>query len=373
MLITRLLLQNFRNHPQTDITFSPQINLITGSNGSGKTSILESLYILARGRSFRTSLLDRIIHYSKNEFRIIAELQDENDQLVSVEYEKAQKRSSRIRIAANNSATLSELVRLVPAQLLNINSYQLLTQTPEARRKLLDWGMFHVKHQYGTCWKTCFHVLRQRNSSLKQILDSNQIKCWDVEFSRLSHVLDNYRQQYTDELIIKIQSLIKDITWINKQDLSFEYYRGWPEDRALIDVLQSQFKRDIQLKYTQFGPQRADFNVKINHMPAGHVLSLGQQKSLVAIIQIAQLMLFQEKMQQQGILLIDDLSTELDETVSTFLFSMILKLKCQIFITAIDPTHWLRQLGDQQAFKMFHVEHLMSGIPAHGVNCEEQI
>lgn len=368
-----MLLQNFRNHLQTDLTFSPQINFIIGPNGSGKTSILESLCILASGRSFRTNLLDRIINHSKKEFRIIADLQDENEQLVSVGYEKTQKKASRIRIAVNNSATLSELVRLVPAQLLNINSYQLLTQTPEVRRKLIDWGMFHVKHHYGTCWKTCFHVLKQRNSSLKQFSDSNLIKCWDVEFSRLSHILDNYRRQYTNELIIKIQALMKDLAWINTQSLSFEYYRGWPEDLALIDVLQNQFKRDTQLKYTQFGPQRADFNVKINHVPAGQVLSLGQQKSLVAIIQIAQLMLFQEKTQRQGILLIDDLSTELDETVSTFLFSMILKLKCQIFITAIDPTHWLCQLGDQQAFKMFHVEHLLSGIPANGVNCEEQI
>jgi len=353
MNLLRLKATSFRNLTALNIELSNGFNLIYGLNGSGKTSILESIHYLSLGRSFRTNLSNRVIQYQADSFSVFGVSMDETGATLAVGIEKF--RQGKIRIKAGNDVTptQAELARVLPLQLINPDSYSLLIDGPKLRREFIDWGVFHVEPHFFSLWQRFQRALKQRNASLQQAAPPAQTKAWDVEMVTSAQDLAQLRRDYLQKLTPLFFIILAEL--IELTDLTLEYHQGWEEGRNLVEVLESNFHRDLMQGYTQFGPQRADLVLKVQGSPVQDVLSRGEQKLVVLALRLAQGVLLRDLTGKCCIYLLDDISAELDSERRRYVVKYLAKLEAQVFATAVDQASLL-ELIDYKTTKMFHVE-----------------
>lgn len=335
MSLLFLNMDNFRNLSQMDLGFSDRCNIIYGQNGSGKTSIIEAIYYLILGRSFRSHLLGRIIRYGEKEFSLFGKIEQEHG-LLNVGIAKSTTASKRIKVAGKNVSSSIEITKLLPLQLLNHDSYLLLHGGPKKRRQFVDWGLFHVEQSFLDLWRRTERALGQRNRAIRAKSPPDYIRAWDSELTKLSLQLHNYRKSYIEKFIPIAQEILKKLMGNLVFDLS--YFAGWDTDLDLQTILADKLDGDLKSGYTRIGPHRADMTVSaINGVPAKDALSRGQQKLLLYGLQIAQGVLLKQLTNKRSIYLIDDLLAELDLQKCHLLADLLLSLpKTQIFITGLE-------------------------------------
>lgn len=350
MQIVRLKTSQFRNLSDLDLEFSPYFNFIHGPNGSGKSSLLEAIYFLSLGRSFRSALASRAIHYESKQFNLFAVVSGEF--LTTIGLEKTRQGKTRIKIS-NNKDAIGELVKILPLQLVNSNSYSLFSGGPKARRQFIDWGVFHVEPHFFSVWQLFQQNLKQRNAALQKQMLLEQTKIWNFRFIELSSKITHMREVYLQQLTPLIINLAKEL--INLDGFSIDFYKGWNVDNTLDAILRRAFSRDLQLGYTQYGPQRADLLIKLRGNPVHEVLSRGEQKLLAYALQLAQGLLLKKMTGKSCIYLFDDLFAELDSTKQHYLITLLKKLEAQVFITVIED-NLAKMLRNTINGKLFHVE-----------------
>ena len=354
MTLIRLKATNFRNITALDIEFSPHFNLLYGSNGSGKTSILEIIYFLSLGRSFRSHLSSRVINYDQSAFSLFGLIQQQGHLTLPIGIEKNRHGKMRLKIGSETTTSLADLAKILPLQLINPDSYYLLNAGPKQRRQFLDWGVFHLEPSFYPIWQRFQRALKQRNSALQQQTDLKQLKAWDNEFCTIAEELADLRRKYINQLTPVIAQILAELIQIT--GLTIDYYAGWDNHFSLINILGSGIKRDLALGYTQFGPQRADLNLKLNNIPVEDILSRGEQKLLVCALQLAQGLLLKQTIGKSCIYLLDDLPAELDLNHQQKIAHVLEGLEAQVFITALDIKA-LNQIKELVTTKMFHVKH----------------
>ncbi len=329
MNINELAIYSFRNVDELVLDCNAGFNLILGPNGSGKTSILEAIYYLSYGKSFRKTQNAKVIQHGHSSLCVRAILSGEKH----LGIQRHSNGSMDLKINGELAKSKADVASLLPIQLINPDSYRFFDDGPDWRRKLIDWGLFHVEHQYLSVWRKFQRLLKQRNAALrKQGVKYDDLQAWDVPYVELSNAITSLRQGYVELLQNKVIELSKAFNFF--ADLSFSYDRGWRG--KLSEALYSSFVRDSILGYTQKGPQRADMKILVNGHPAAHHLSRGQQKSLVTIIKLAQAYIYKESLNKSCVFLIDDLPSELDKSNQDKLLSALSDLGGQVFITAID-------------------------------------
>ncbi|UAW98416.1 DNA replication/repair protein RecF [Halopseudomonas nanhaiensis] len=356
MALTRLSVTGVRNLQPVTLHPSPRINLISGSNGSGKTSLLEAIHILGLARSFRSTRLQPVIQHDLDSCTVFGQLDaDAGRHLLGVTRDR--NADFQIRIDGRTVSAASELVQILPIQLINPDSFRLLEGAPKQRRQFLDWGVFHVEHNFLAAWQRLQKALKQRNSLLRRgRIDRSLLAVWDSELCLAGETIDQLRRDYIVRLKPVFEETLRRL--IELDGLSLSYYRGWDKERPLADVIASQLDRDVQLGHTQAGPQRADLRLRIRGMSAVDVLSRGQQKLVVAAMKIAQGVLLKAVGRAAHCLyLVDDLPSELDQQHRDALCRLLSDLDCQVFITCVEAgqLHGSWQTGTPLA--MFHVEH----------------
>lgn len=353
MKIARFEVSSFRNLSSVQLDLGSGINLFYGDNGAGKTSLLEAIYFLGMGRSFRSRLLRYIISHDYDNFTLFARVQNEEDGFVPVGVERTRSGVTRLRIAENDVSMQSELVRLLPLQLIDTKSYRLLDAGPKYRRQFIDWGVFHVEHTFLSHWQKMQRALKQRNAILKQKLDSKQLVLWDQEFVAASIVLHKFREQYIAELSPVLSELAGVLLAIS--NIVVEYCPGWDVARDLQEQLVEQLSHDLRFGFTGLGPQKADLLFKIGSVPVQEVLSRGQQKLLFYALQLAQGLLLYRRTGKSCIYLIDDLPSELDKTHRQQIATVLSSINAQACITGIEQAG-LSDLLDDGNLQMFHVK-----------------
>jgi DNA replication and repair protein RecF len=355
MPLTRLEITDFRNLATIKLEPVPTgFNLIYGMNGSGKTSLLEAIYYLSLGRSFRGSLTSRIVRHTTDKFLIFAQKLLLNDQTVPIGIERALQGDLKIRVAGNDVQSIADLADLTPLQLINSQCFSLLDGGPVVRRKYLDWGVFYYKADFFRAWRDFAQALKQRNAALRSQRPAKEIEIWTQELVAKACQLDELRREYIGRLLPLLHETLEQM--ISLSGLEISYYAGWDDAVLYADVLGNSIDKDRYAGYTQFGPHRADFKVKIGGVPAKDILSRGQQKLFVCAMILAQGALLHSCANKKPIYLIDDLPAELDSVSRTRLIALLSQQETQVFVTAVECESLSAALAGLPC-KMFHVEH----------------
>lgn len=355
MSLIRLNVTALRNLHAVTLSPSPRINILSGANGSGKTSLLEAVHLLGLARSFRSTRLQPVIQHDQDALTVFGELATATGSR-NLGITRNRQGDFQIRIDGQTIRSAAQLAQAFPLQLINPDSFRLLEGSPRVRRQFLDWGVFHVEPRFLLAWQRLQRALRQRNSWLRHgTIDAAAEAVWSRELILASDEIDLYRRSYIQALKPVFEAVIGKLLVL--PELSLSYYRGWDKDRELIEVLSSSLSRDQQLGHTQAGPQRADLRIRLGAFNAIDVLSRGQQKLVVCALKIAQGHLINQYRNGECVYLVDDLPSELDEQHRQALCSLLEELNCQVFITCVESKILRECWHPESPVAMFHVEH----------------
>lgn len=343
---------DFRNIATAELTFSSQLNLITGHNGAGKTSLLEAIYFLGRAQSFRTTHPSSLIRAGSEALLVRGHVRDRygTETPVGIQRDKS---TIRVRLANRPVHQIADLVAYFPYQLLTPDSHQLLEGGPRYRRRFMDWGVFHVEPAFFPAWQRYNRALRQRNAALRARASPQEIELWNSELIATSQLLNQQRHDYLDILRPVLEGYIAGL--VDIVGLSWDYRPGWPWKLAYPDALSEGLEGDRRQGFTRVGPHRADLIPILDNQPAQERISRGQQKQLVAAMMLAQAHVYQMKQGQPCIFLVDDLPSELDNAHRTYVLQHLQNLGAQVFITAIEPDAINGSIWSER--RQFHVEH----------------
>lgn len=332
--VNRLQVATFRHFSQQTWQFHPKVNVILGANGSGKTSILEALYFLGVGRSFRSNVLQNLIQQGESEFTLFTEVTRDTGDLVQLSLRRAKRLPPIQKLDGQVVKSTAELARWLPLLHLCPDSFQLLTAGGKQRRRLLDWGVFYQNTRFISIWRDFNRVLLQRNAALKQKQPYRLLALWDQRFSELAIEIDKVRETYFADYMPVLKA--QDPDFWQGLDVEVTYVRGWSAGKPLLKVLEDNYTQDLRYGSTQYGPHRADVKFKIGQLPARDILSRGQQKRLVVLLKLAQGACFQHHTQSRCVYLLDDIYSELDVYRANEMTQMVQQQAAQLFLTAID-------------------------------------
>ena len=353
MPIISLSIDRFRNLEPVELQFSPQVNLFVGPNGAGKTSLLESLYVMARARSFRSGSLEKLIRSGASGFQLVARVRTAGDREVPVGLKRSNKKLIA-RIDGEPVRRLSDLAALFPVQWVGGNLHGLVEEGPIYRRRYLDWGLFHVKPLYATVWKRFEKLLRQRNAALRNGLPRNQVRVWDQELAARGEELHRFRQDYMAQLSRVIREVTRQLLDLS-EDIEVCYRRGWSAGISYQEALERGIEADTDGGYTRAGPQRAELLFSYQNRPAVERLSRGQQKLFVLALKVAQATVLRREAKRTSLFLIDDVGAELDLDNQRLVMQLLQSIEAQVFATAINEpgeSGW-----DMGTLRRFHVKH----------------
>ena len=352
--LTKLEINSVRNIESADLSFDPRINIIFGINGSGKTSILESIHLLAIGRSFRTPRTASLISETNAELTIFAETASRS----RIGLLKAGGSKHKLKLDSKLQNNWELVARAMPVQILSSKSFLLLEGGPKSRRMFMDWGVFHVKQSFVQDWRSTKKCIANRNLLLKNSrMEKAQIEAWEEELcasaKRVDEARKEYFQQFEPVFRRVYRSMVVDVA---AEPISLEYWRGWSKGESLKEILAIEREKDRRYGSTQNGPHRADLLVKVDQKPASDVLSRGQQKVLICALKIAQGILHSSLVGDKCIYLIDDLPAELDEKNRSNILGVLVDLECQLIITCVDLDSIESCLSAGVEKRTFHVE-----------------
>ena len=351
MSLTHLSLQNVRNLAESNLQPDPRFNIIEGANASGKTSLLEAIYLISQVKSFRTHRINHIIRHKQAMMRVVAKYQDHTQSTHVIGLER-NRSTTKIHLNKQALSQSSQLAALVPIQVITPESHRLLEDGPKFRRQFIDWGVFHVKHSFLQTWKDYHRILRQRNAALRQSQLENQVRNWDKPLIDVCEQFHSDRSKYLQALSPIIESYTKQLTG---EDITIDYQPGWQKEINFEQALENSYEQDCQFKHTRVGPHRADLSLKVHSIPVQVGFSRGQQKLLVCALRLAQIQYLEHLSQQSCIILVDDLPAELDKSHRRKLIALLDETDAQVFITTTDAQ--LLELDSKASQKVFHVEH----------------
>jgi DNA replication and repair protein RecF len=345
MSLAELRIENLRCIETAALEFSPELNLIAGENGAGKTSILEAIFLLGRGRSFRTRSSEKLIRHGQPKLVVYGRTDDMPPKHAGIEI--ASDGGTRARINGQNAASLLELSGVVPVQAIDPEIHKLVDQGPERRRRWLDWLVFHVEPSFAVHWSRYNRALKQRNAALKS--GAAVIDAWDKELVTNGVAITQARQRSLERLLPRLKQTFERFGAL---DVSAGFSSGWSAECSFEEALRSHRDRDRQRGTTTAGPHRADVTLRRAHRAARETLSRGQQKLTAVAMIITPLQLLQDEQGMRAVLLLDDPAAELDDRNLQRLFAELSSLRCQMIATSLTPETALFQAPKAT----FHVE-----------------
>src|SRR5215471_14999472 len=217
MSLAELRIADLRCLESATLEFSPELNLIAGENGAGKTSILEAIFLLGRGRSFRTRSSERLIRHGQPKLTVFGRTDDQPARFAGIEV--SSDGGTRARINGEAAQSLLELSGILPVQAIDPEIHKLVDQGPERRRRWLDWLVFHVEPSFAIHWSRYNRALKQRNAALRA--GSGAL---ERLVPRLSRTFDRF----------------------GGLDVSVGFSSGWTADTEFEDSLRQHRERDRQ-------------------------------------------------------------------------------------------------------------------------------
>ncbi|MCC6630578.1 MAG: DNA replication/repair protein RecF [Gammaproteobacteria bacterium] len=343
MSLASLQVSGVRSIGAASLELRPGLNLIFGPNGSGKTSILESAFLVGRGRSFRTRHTEQLISRGVDRLQLFATTTDPAHR-IGFEYRRDE--SYVGRLDGQDIRSLAELPGAFFVEVIDPEVHRLVEGAPGERRRWLDWGVFHVEPSFLDSWLRFSRTLKQRNAALRQGMDPS---IWDAELVTHGERVASARGEW----LKSVQPFWKQaVLQLSGLEVDMSYYQGWAADRALAEVLADGRDRDRTRGSTLSGPQRADVKLTVQGRPAREVLSRGQQKLVAAALVLALLQRLRGERNTPPTLLLDDPAAELDTQRLGALVDLVKALDCQLIVTSLHAD--LANFGLPE--RVFHVE-----------------
>ncbi len=361
MRLEQLAVQGVRNLKAAEWEFDAGLNFLVGANGSGKTSMLEAISLLCRSQSFRTPNIRNVISHDADSLALDGQVEDEVRGTARVLFRKNRVNETDVRIDGVQVRRASELVDIMPIQVVTASSADLITGVPKARRRYLDWGLACERSGYLNARQQYQRVLRQRNSCLRHERGRQQeqlLDAWDEALAELGQRIVEMQAEYVDVLQGQLQEVLSRLPEVGQVSVTLKYHPGWSGDEdALCEVLRSSRQRDVKLGRTGAGPHAADVHIDVGKRPAAQILSRGEAKFLAQALSLAQADRLYKSRGRKSLFLVDELAAEVDATRRLMLLSLLQQGGYQAVAASAIPLDEIQQgnvaLG---SCRLFHVE-----------------
>jgi DNA replication and repair protein RecF len=327
MHLDRIRIERLRNIKFIEISSLAPLNIIHGVNGSGKSSVIEAIHLLATGRSFRTVNPKHYIQYHSRDTLVYAE---------------SKKNRLGLNKSSDNLATIrldgvtvnqSDIARFLPVQLINPENMDLLESGSKPRRQLLDWLMFHVEHDFHGLWLRYQRALKQRNALLKTNASATELLVWEQEMAFSGECIHQIRTRVLAEWNQIFIGVIQEL--LPSQSIIIDYVAGFDIENGLLQTLIDSRIKDKERGHSLYGIHRADLRFKTDYGTAEQTLSRGQKKMLILALKLSQMKMLYAK-GCASVVLLDDMTAELDTAAQTRLIALLMALDSQIFMTTVD-------------------------------------
>jgi DNA replication and repair protein RecF len=343
MIIRELELVNFRSYETARFVLHPAVTLVVGANASGKTNLLEALYVLASTKSFRAKDRD-LIRHEQDHYRIVAR-GDETEYALGVQTHGA---SMEKRVSQDgNKKTLVGHIGQIQVTLFEPTHLHLVAGPPEERRKYLDFILCQTDRGYLKTLQAYKRVLRQRNAVLEgiQIDDVRRdIFVWDLKLAELATEIYERRQKLLGVINSMLPELYGDIAG-EAVALELEYVAtvaGNDYGAAFLETLTRNLPRDMGAGFTTIGPHREDFKVHFKNNDITAVASRGEVRTVILALKLAEMNYSEAETGIRPILLLDDVFSELDRNRRSYLLERL--RDHQAIITTTDADAVTREL-----------------------------
>jgi len=346
MSLLDLSVEDVRCLHRAELALHPGRNLIWGANGAGKTSLLEAVFLLGRGRSFRTRNSERLIRRDREQLVVFGHTDKIPVGGIGVRVCKGGR--TEAKIGGTFVKSLAELTRAFPVQIIDPGVHRLIEEGAGVRRRWLDWAVFHVEPAFADNWLRYNRALKQRNSALKT--RAADFSVWNPELVRTGELLAESRRAVLERLEPYWRDAVMALVGL---DVELSYHRGWSHERSLAEALAASADRDRLHGLTYAGPHRVDVAVRAEGRLARDTLSRGQQKLVAVAMTLAQIDLVRAVTGSVPTLLLDDPAAELDASRLAAFIERVERLGCQLIVTSLSPQSGVFSPPD----RVFHVEH----------------
>ena len=314
MWIKNIKIKNFRNYEKEEINLEKNINIFYGENAQGKTNIIEAIFLCSLGKSFR----------AKKDVEMI-KLNEQNS-IIEIEYEKSD-RDGKIKIELGNKKNiylngikikkLSELLGNLNIVIFTPDDINILKGGPQNRRRFLDIMISQLRPNYMHILNLYIKTMEQRNIYLRQIKeehkDENLLEVWDEKLVEYAIKICEYRKEFIEKIIKKIDIIHKNIT-NGEEQIAFEYITECDSKEKYLKLLKDRRKLDIIKGFTTKGVHRDYFMIYINKKDIKIFGSQGQNRTAMLSLKLAELQVIYDEIGEYPILLLDDFMSELDKT-----------------------------------------------------------
>ena len=357
MHVIRLRLTDMRRFTEVELVPGPGLNLVTGDNGAGKTTLLEALHLMAYGRSFRGRVRDGLIRQGAPALEVFTEWAEGPDQ--GSRLRRAGLRHTGAtwtgRLDGQDVAHLGELCAALAVVTFEPGSHALVMGGSEARRRLLDWGLFHVEPDFLTLWRRYARALKQRNALLKARAAAGQLEPWEHELATAGETITRRREDHLSEWEpLFAAAAARLLPAAGPGSLAF--LPGWRrEEFSLTDALLLARERDLAAGFTTVGPHRADWRIDYASIPGREALSRGQAKLSALSLLLSQAEHHARLRGAWPVVALDDLASELDRTHQKRVLEWLLGTGAQLFVTGTESPPVLAAMAEMPLAR-FHVE-----------------
>lgn len=335
MQVTELEVFNFRCHSQLKIDFLSNKTLIRGLNGSGKTSLIEAIYLLLRGKSFRGFDND-MVRNDTSWYKAILKITDgERIEKREVRFIGEQNKNRQFQINQRKTPRLANNKK-IPIVLFQPDDLNLINGSPSRRRQFFDEIVMQIKPEHSTLLSRYEKILRQRNNLIKNNpeVEISDLFSWDVMLANYGAKIIKNRLEILREINNLISQVYQEITSVEdkiKINYSEEYNDESKIEQKIFEKLTKQSNLFLG---TMVGPQRDDFIINFNNTKASQHTSRGENRSIILSLKIIEADLIYKNYQQKPLILLDDVFSELDENRRKFLMSRA--SQNQIIITSTE-------------------------------------
>ena len=311
---------------------------------------MEAISLLGYSRSFLPCHTKDIVRFGEDQLQVFAEVQRKKS-IEKIGFGYHQKKGKTLRLNGEK-AKPDEIVQQLPLVILSPRSFDILEGPAIERRRRIDWGVFHVKPAFKSEWRKYKKILMQRNAALKEAQTSRDILVWSLALAESAKKILFIRNEYVETIEPLFFKHLRLLGF--DKDLVLSQNVGWSQNTSLEEQLEQGFESDKRVGQTQKGAHKYDLRFHIEGHKAKHVLSRGEKKRLLCALLFAQMERL-EHFGERAVIILDDITSELDDEAIQSFIDRAASLGEQVFITSVDDSARVQQKIPQSS-KKFHVK-----------------